>query len=126
MGNKRALIVEDQGITAMYEHQMMLEMGYEVTNIVMTGEKAIEHAKTDKPDIILMDIRLAGEISGIEAALKIKQEHDIPIIYVTAYGDKKIALEKNYTVPDGFGYVVKPFKREELLSEINRLLSKQH
>ncbi len=71
MTKKRILIVEDQGITALDEEQIMRGLGYEVTGIAMTGEAAVEQAGRDRPDLVLMDIILAGEMDGRESALKI-------------------------------------------------------
>jgi CheY-like chemotaxis protein len=93
MTKKRVLIVEDQGITAMDEQEIMSELGYEVTGIVMTGEDAVQRAGRDRPDVVLMDIMLAGKMDGREAALKIRELYKIPVVYVTAYGDKKASRE---------------------------------
>jgi CheY-like chemotaxis protein len=122
MTKKRVLIVEDQGITAMDEQEIMSELGYKVTGIVMTGEDAVQRAGRDRPDVVLMDIMLAGKMDGREAALKIRELYKIPVVYVTAYGDKKAAKAGQFTVPEGFGYIVKPYTKEELASEIERLM----
>lgn len=121
MTKKRILIVEDQGITAMDEEQIMRDMGHEVTGIVMSGEDAIKAAGRDRPDVILMDIQLYGTMKGDEAAQKIRELYQIPVIYVTAFGDKETSKTGDFTVPEGYGYIVKPYTREELKSEIERL-----
>ncbi len=122
MTKKRILIVEDRGVTALDEAQIMRDLGYEVTGIAMTGEAAVEQAGRDRPDLVLMDIKLAGEMDGREAALKIRELCRIPVVLVTAYGDKETSKSGNFTVPEGFGYVVKPYTAEELESEIERLI----
>ena len=122
MTKKRILIVEDQGITAMDEQQIMSDLGYEVTGIAMTGEDAVKWAGRDRPDVVLMDIMLAGKMDGREAALKIWELYQIPVIYVTAYGDKETSKAGKFSVPEGFGYIVKPYTKEELASEIERLM----
>ncbi len=87
MTKKRILIVEDQGITAMDEQQIMRDLGYEVTGIAMTGEVAVEQAGRDRPDLVLMDIILAGEMDGREATEKIWELYQIPVVFVTdAFG----------------------------------------
>lgn len=122
MTAKRILIVEDQGITAMNEEQIIRDLGYEVIGIVMTGEAAVERAGSDRPDAILMDIKLAGEMDGRAAALKIQELYQIPVVYVTAYGSKEQSKSLNVPKPEGIGYIVKPFTAEELESELKRLI----
>ena len=127
MTKKRILIVEDETITALDEEQIMHNLGYEVTGIAMTGEDAIRQAGDDKPDLVLMDIKLAGKMDGREAALKIRELHQIPVIYVTAHGDMP-ALRKEQSKspktppPEGLGYVAKPYTKEELKSAIEKLI----
>ena len=121
MTKKRILVVEDQGITAMDEAQIMRDLGYEVTGVAMTGEDAIRQAGRDKPDVVLMDIQLVGKMDGREAAVKIWELHQIPAVYVTAYGDKQKSKSLRFPPPKGIGYVVKPFTAAELESEIERL-----
>ena len=123
MTKKRILIVEDLAITAMDEAQIMRDLGYEVTGIAMTGEEAFEQAGRDKPDVVLMDIILAGKMDGRETALKIWEGYQIPVVFVTAYGDKNTSKAENLTVPGVFGYIVKPFTKYALESEIERLTS---
>ena len=122
MTKKRILIVEDLAITAMDEAQIMRGLGFEVTGIAMTGEEAIEQADRDRPDVVLMDIILAGKMDGRETALKIWEWYKIPAVFVTAYGDKNSSKTENFTVPGVFGYIVKPFTKNELESEIKRLI----
>ena len=122
MTKKRILIVEDQGITALDEAQIMSDLGYEVNGIVMTGEGAVEQAGRDRPDVVLMNITLAGKMDGREAAMKIRELYQIPVVYVTAHGVKEKSKAENFTVPEDFGYIVKPYTKEELESEIKRLI----
>lgn len=121
MTKKRILIVEDQGIIAMDEHQIMRDLGYEVTGIAMTGEAALEQAGRDRPDLVLMDIVLAGEMDGVEAAEKIRELCQIPVVFVTAYGSKELSKSLKVPPPEGIGYIVKPYTANELKSEIERL-----
>ena len=123
MTNKRILIVEDEPMTLMSEERMVRNLGYQVAGTAMSGEVAVQRAGIDKPDLVLMDIKLMGEMDGREATLKIWELYKIPVVYVTAYGDKKSSKSGNFTAPEGIGYVVKPFTEEELGSEIKRLIS---
>ena len=118
----RILIVEDQGITAFDVSQIVTSLGYQVTGIAMSGEDAILQADLDKPDLILMDIKLAGAMDGREAAAKIQDKYQIPVIFVTAYGCKQTSTSVSTVPPEGIGYIVKPITDNELASEINRLI----
>ncbi|MBL4740916.1 MAG: response regulator [Sneathiella sp.] len=119
---QRILIVEDQGITAFDVSQIVTSLGYQVTGIAMTGEDAILQADLNKPDLILMDIKLAGAMDGREAAAKIQDKYQIPVIFVTAYGCKQASKSVKTIRPEGIGYIVKPITDNELVSEINRLI----
>lgn len=119
---KRILIVEDEPITAMSEKQMLVNLGHEVTDIVLTGESAVQRAGVSKPDVVLMDIKLIGEMDGTEASLKIIDRYKIPVIFVTAFGSKKKSKSLRYPPPQSIGYIVKPFTQEDLGSEIRRLV----
>ena len=122
MTKKRILIVEDQGVVAIDEEGIILNLGYEVIGIVFSGEDAVRRAEQDKPDLILMDIMLAGEMNGQAAAEKIRELNRIPVLFVTALGVKNITQNPNTPPPEDIGYVVKPFTHEELQAEIERLI----
>ena len=97
-------------------------MGYGVLGIFDTGEEAIEKAGELKPNLVLMDIVLKGEMDGIDAAQKIRELFDIPIIYLTAYSDEKTLQRAKVTEP--FGYVLKPFEDREIQSAIEMAIYK--
>jgi CheY-like chemotaxis protein len=114
------LIVEDELIPAKLLQTLLSKAGYEVIEIVKTGERAIEIVKDTPPDIILMDIRLQGEIDGITAMHEIRKFSDIPVIYVTGNSDsytKSKAKETNSS-----GYFIKPYDYKELLQAIKDIL----
>lgn len=116
--NLKILLVEDEVISAMLMKAALKTMGYEIANHVTTGEKAIETAKSDYPDVILMDIRLADKIDGIEAAIAIKSEIDIPVVYVTGYDDASIRERASKTNP--LAFLTKPLsvlKLKKILDE---------
>ncbi|SPP99731.1 Multi-sensor hybrid histidine kinase [Candidatus Sulfobium mesophilum] len=118
----RILVVEDEAIIARDLQKRLHSQGYIVTSAVSTGEDAILKAKTDAPDLVLMDIVLLGEIDGIEAAGRIRALSDIPVVYVTAYADEKILERAKITEP--YGYILKPFDDRELRSVIEMALYK--
>ena len=119
---KRILIVEDDPMISLSEHQIMENLGYEVTGIALSGEAAVHMAGTDKPDLVLMDIMLFGDMNGREANQKIQESHQIPVVFVTAHGSKEQSKSLKTPPPEGIGYVVKPFSKDELGSEIKRLI----
>lgn len=112
MSKARILIVEDEAIIAMQTESSLEYLGYEVTSIVDSGEKAIRKAKEDAPDLILMDIRIKGEIDGIETAEVIRARFDIPIVFLTAHIDDDRLKRAKLMMP--FGYIVKPVHEENL------------
>ena len=116
------MIVEDEIITAESEKQSLEELGYSVISAVASAEKAIKKAEEDKPDLVLMDIELKGEMDGVEAAGKIHSRFDIPSLFVTAYSDDK--LLKRAKIAEPFGYIIKPFQKRELHSNIEMALYK--
>jgi PAS domain S-box-containing protein len=120
MEKAKLLIVEDEAIIAMEMESQLQSLGYEVTSIVDTGEKAIEKADTDKPDLILMDIRIKGEMDGIEAAEEIRNKFGIPVIFSTAYLDEERIERAKITMP--FGYVLKPIQERDLKVTIEMAL----
>lgn len=122
MKTKRILIVEDEPMTAMSEEQMLKNLGYQVTDIALTGESAVQRASASLPDLVLMDIKLIGDMDGIEASREIRELHQIPVLFVTASWDKEKSKTSKTPPPEGLGYIVKPFTEEELESEIKRLI----
>ncbi|MCF7929547.1 MAG: response regulator [Spirochaetales bacterium] len=117
---KRILIVEDEHIVALDIQHHLERSGFEVTGLSASGEKAIESVAQDTPDLVLMDIRLQGEMDGIEAADTIRQEYNIPVIMLTAYTDEETIERAKNIHP--FGYLIKPFEERELKITIEMAL----
>lgn len=115
----KILIVEDEVIIAMRFELFFSRRGYQVVNTVSTGEEAVQSAKKDNPDLILMDINLRGMMSGIEAAARINEENPIPIIFMTGYSDENLRLEADKVNP--LGYFMKPIDMHEVLDAIKKL-----
>jgi len=122
MKSKKILIVEDEIIIAMEIADRLKSMGYEVLRIVSNGEMAIKTALSEKPDLILMDIMIQGDMDGIETASKILAHSSIPVIYLTANADES-TLERA-KVSDAFAYLIKPFEERELNTTIEMALYK--
>jgi len=122
MTNAKIMIVEDEWILAEDTQNRLQDLGYVVSSVASTGKEAIQKAKEDKPDLVLMDIVLEGEMDGIEVAKQIYADFDIPFIYLTAYADDKILERIKVTEP--FGYIVKPFTSEDLRIAIELALYK--
>ena len=104
--DEKILIVEDEAITALDLKYSLEEIGYEVIDTVDTGQDAIDVAREKRPDVVLMDIKLKGDMEGIEAA-EIISEFKIPIIYLTANTDTDTFEKSN--VNGSYGFVSKPY-----------------
>ncbi len=122
MNAARILIVEDEGVVAKDIEGTLQELGYEVCGWETSGEGAIESATAAGPDLVLMDIRLKGDVDGVEAAERIRGELGIPVVFLTAYADEETLGRA--MVADPFGYVVKPFSERELQTAVSIALYK--
>lgn len=109
-------IVEDEKIVAMDIRNHLNSIGYNVLGISSSGEECLEKVKILQPDLILMDINLSGELTGIETAEKLGQIINVPVVFLTAYTDDKTLKEIKRT--GYYGYVTKPFKEIDLKTEI--------
>ncbi len=118
----KVLIVEDEAITALELEYHLQQLGYQVVDKVVSGEQAVRRASALRPDLILMDVHLEGTMDGIEAAQLIRESQDVPVVFLTAFGDEQTLNRANATGP--FGYVIKPFQESELRANIEVALSK--
>jgi PAS domain S-box-containing protein len=118
----KILVVEDEKIIALNVKESLESLGYVVPAIADSGEKAIEKAIQFRPDLVLMDIRLKGNIDGIQAAEQIWNSMQIPVIYVTGHSDKSTLERAKITAP--FGYILKPVKEQELYVAIETALQR--
>ena len=116
------LVVEDEAIVAMELEQRLQSLGYRVAGPFSVGEEAVAHARETPPDLVLMDIRLAGAMDGIEAAETIRAETGQPVVFLTAYSDDETLRRATGASP--FGYVVKPFEERDLYAAIEVALAK--
>lgn len=117
------LLVEDEFIIANDIQESLEQMGYRVCGMAASGNRAIELTEEYRPDLVLMDIMLKGEMDGIETADVIRTEYGTSVIYLSAYSDEKILARAKSTLP--FGYLIKPFKDRELRAAIEMALYKK-
>lgn len=120
--NLKILIVEDEAIFAMSIQRVLTRSDNNTCELVSTGEAAVESAKREKPDVIIMDIFLDGKLNGIETAIEIRSLYEIPIIFVTGYEEGKI-LDQIKSVGSST-YLIKPIIPGDLKSAIDRVLQK--
>ncbi len=110
------LVVEDEFLVAADIEESLISLGYKVQNTVASGPAAIAEVEKNLPDLILMDIILKGEMTGIEAATVIGEKHNVPIIYLTANADFATVEKAKISLP--YGYILKPFTEKELQTNI--------
>ena len=108
----KILVVDDEATITTHLEERLTHMGYEVAGTASSGSEAIELSKKFNPDIILMDIVMPGKIDGIEAARQIREDQDIPVIFLTAYEDEKLINRAKDVNP--LGYLVKPYHENTL------------
>jgi PAS domain S-box-containing protein len=121
-GAARILVVEDERIVAKDITSSLERLGYAVTGIASSGEEAVRMVGERPPDLILMDVVLKGDVDGIDAAERIRTQHDVPVIYLTAYADSTTLERAKGTVP--YGYLLKPWQERELRTVIEIALHK--
>jgi PAS domain S-box-containing protein len=123
MQPKKILIVEDEGVVALSLQAVLNKMGYTVVGIAITGNEAIRMVTELTPDVILMDIRIKGDMDGIQTTAKINEFSDIPVIYLTAYADDETVNRALKT--RSHSYLVKPYNPRELYSNIEFAIYKR-
>ncbi len=124
MTSVKIMIVEDNTTVAEGCRDCIEHLGYEVTSVVASGEEALEEISCSKPDAVLMDIRLRGDLDGIETADRIYKRFEIPIVFLSAYSDPNL-LERAKKV-GSFGYLIKPFDEREIYTTLEMALYKSN
>lgn len=119
----RIMIVEDEFVVSLDLKNMLEDLGHHVVATVARGEDVVSTATSTQPDMVLMDIRLAGIMTGTEAAQQLKAVMDVPVVFLSAYSDDSVLAEAEKSFPHG--YLVKPFERRELAATI-RMASVKH
>ncbi len=116
------VIVEDNNIVMLELKDRLEEMGYLVVDTAPSGLDALSKIELHHPNLVMMDIRLKGDMDGIDTAARIKKELDIPVIYLTAHSDDETLQRAKMTEP--YGYIIKPFEERELFSVVEMALYK--
>ncbi|EMF82281.1 response regulator receiver domain protein [Leptospira weilii serovar Topaz str. LT2116] len=118
------LIVDDEWLIAFNLQVTLQKLGYQVAGIARTAEEALEFAERTRPDLILMDIRIEGELDGIQAAERIQNKMDVPVIFMTAFADEE-TFNRAVSRASLFGYISKPFQPASLKNSIEIALKQQ-
>jgi PAS domain S-box-containing protein len=116
----RILVVEDEGIVALNLRRSLAGLGYEVIGVAATAADALELASTGRPDLVLMDIHIRGNVDGIDAAVRLREQGGAPVVFLTAYADEGTVERARRAAP--YGYLVKPFSAPELRTTIETAL----
>jgi CheY-like chemotaxis protein len=119
-GRGKVLVVEDEAIIAMDLANVLRRLGCEITAVVSSGEESIERAERLRPDLVFMDVRLKGSVSGLEAGLQIRDRLHIPVVHLTAFGED-VAADPIGASRD-FPRVMKPFIEREIETILGRFL----
>lgn len=122
MANEPILIVEDDDGVAYLVQVHLQRCGYQIAGRVATGEEALAQAERSRARLALMDINLAGQLDGVQTAIRLRQEFDLPVVFITGLSDDE-TLQRSREAK-AFGYVVKPFRQEDLKSSIDLALNK--
>ncbi len=118
----KILIVEDEGIVAFNLQQRLQHMGYRITGLAESGAEGLALVSRERPDLVLMDIHIKGEMDGIELARALNRDFDLPIIYLTAYSEDTTLERARRTRP--YGYLIKPFSERELHATVQMALER--
>ena len=114
----RVLIVEDEAVTALNLESTLLKLGHDVVDIVDTAPEAVAAAAAHRPDLVFMDIRLAGGSDGVDAALQIRNSCDIPSVFLTAHSDARTRSRAAAARP--LDFLVKPFSPDKIAGALRR------
>jgi len=117
------LVVEDELIVAEDLRRRLKAMGYDVKGVVTTGEDAIRQVGETQPDLVVMDISLRGDMDGVEAAQRIRQQFGTPVVYITGHGDPD-TLQRAQSTP-GFAFVLKPVDDQEMQYVVEMALKRE-
>jgi len=116
MRKPNIMVVEDEAVVAADIQDCLKRLGYTVTGLAKSADEAERRVNESQPDLILMDIRLNGPTDGVEAASRIRQHFDVPVVFLTAHADEATLHRAKLTAP--FGYILKPFDEREIHTTI--------
>lgn len=119
-GPARILIVEDEWFIAIESEAVLCEAGFDVVGIAVSAEEAVELTERHRPDLVLMDIRLRGARSGVDAAREIRQRFDIACLFATAHSEQSVRADAEASAPAG--WLAKPFSDRQLVAAVKKAL----
>jgi diguanylate cyclase (GGDEF)-like protein len=118
----RIFVAEDEAVIAMDLSERLTALGYEVCGTATRGETAVERIAELRPDLVLMDVHLAGSMDGVEVAQQLGERYDVPFVFLTAYSDRELIARASRT--NSYGYLVKPFEERELHATLQVALAR--
>jgi PAS domain S-box-containing protein len=116
------MVVEDERVVARDIQESLEQLGYDVLGTAASAEECLRYASARRPDLVLMDVRIDGEVDGIGAAKLLRDRYDIPVIFLTAYADQRTVSRARESEP--LGYILKPFRAGELRAAVEMALFK--
>lgn len=122
-GNRTALIVEDELMLALDMADLVRESGFEPLSAVASGEEALRSVATRQPGVVLMDVRLRGEMDGVEAARVISERWAVPVVFISAYADATMVARMQKVLP--VAILRKPVDRERLAGVLSAVADAQ-
>ena len=120
----KILVVEDEAIIALDIQSILSKIGFGQSEVVHSGEESIQKVAAGRPHLVLMDIKLKGKLDGIQAAHEIFYQYNVPVVYITAFGDEGTLKRANGTAR--YGFITKPFEETVLQSTIQNALNKAY
>ena len=120
----KILVVEDEAIIALDIQSILSKIGFGQSEVVHSGEESIQKVAAGRPHLVLMDIKLRGTLDGIQAAREIFYQYNVPVVYITAFGDEGTLKRANGTAR--YGFITKPFEETALQSTIQNALHKAY
>ncbi len=120
---KTILVVEDEALVGMELEEGLTYLGYLVPEVVTRGDEVLGAVERVKPDLVLMDIRISGSLDGIQAAVQVRRNYNIPVIFLTAYNDAQTMARAAEARP--FSFLIKPFAESQLASHIEAALKRR-
>jgi len=120
----KILVVEDEAIIALDIQSILSKIGFGQSEVAHSGEESIQKVAAGRPHLVLMDIKLKGKLDGIQAAREIFYQYNVPVVYITAFGDEGTLKRANGTAR--YGFITKPFEETDLQSTIQNALYKAY
>jgi CheY-like chemotaxis protein len=120
-GKANIMVVEDEGVVSIDIRNILKNAGYDIAAVAFQGLEAVQKAEQSNPDLVLMDIGLKGEIDGIEAARRIRDRFQIPVVFLTGFADEVTVTKAKEVNPSGF--IIKPINEEDLKKTLDDVLS---